>query len=485
MRNQRTSDRSDEATAQTVVRFIVRRLVPVALLLLLESASVAAQTLQSAEQNPDTSRSKLNSPKVSEDERNKAMLQARSVCEPRSVQWHSPAMPGVPWSEASDQVYRTHSWSGGCVEGRRDGSGVLVELFEHYELPGRQLTMKNVWKTEGTFVKGELAGLACFQTFEEKLPGRDSMFALGKDVPPGTLVPRGAPTMCSVTGAGLQSSVYVKQSDGSWAYVLANANTELRLPPGSLEQESDRIIAAARRGEKSLKPQSILLQDPLLADLLPGGKFRFQLVPEKVVLASKRLALIPSTRMNDELVRFRRERQALIERSAAVYERPPAPGTYASEYESAKSERTKFINASRPENLLTAIVAALRRKGADVIVESDLTVLSSGKYDYALVVDWRSLTRLDLFDSYGSLNEDAKLTGQLLSSYLLNKQAEVIRYSPARAEQQLTRTLCDSGKDGRGCDNSYFRGLNTEFQLWTGAHGNQSIVQITVETWFP
>lgn len=306
-------------------------------------------------------------------------------------------------------------WTGGCVDGKRDGAGTLT--FSVARDSSEFSSVAN-WKVDARFVRGELRGLYCILEFESVSQGRSRKLDI---------------TGCSlVTGEpvrGPQAS-YRKAADGRWQLWGSRgpAMPEVYLPAGALEAESEKLIAAAKAG-KAPVAATVTMESRALDDLVPGARIALAPTPGAVSLEGKRVALVLSSRSLDEMERFKRERQALIDQTRSLTG-------------DAAKARARFIEASNPNRLVTNLAKVVGRKAKQVVDAEDLSGLGQA-YDYALVVEWASLTRLDLlgkFDSFPvSTWEDeqagkaAALSGESVGGFLVGPGLKAVKQFPGKA----------------------------------------------------
>jgi hypothetical protein len=60
-----------------------------------------------------------------------------------------------------DYIFSITSWSGECVDGKREGKGVLTWVEENAEPSYLGIWVVSTWRAEGHFVKGKRLGLWC------------------------------------------------------------------------------------------------------------------------------------------------------------------------------------------------------------------------------------------------------------------------------------------------------------------------------------
>ena len=229
----------------------------------------------------------------------------------------------------------TIDWKGGCVDGKRDGDGVLSWTEdEDKENNGAGLRVVTSWRAEGRFVKGQRLGLWCMSRSYR-------MFRAGEQVGnPGTT------EFCAVYASHAKplTSGFRKQPDGSWLEAVGIAGS--KLPPGALEAQSARVFSEAAAG-KTVQKVELRVQNEALEDLLPGAKIVLAPSPTRISLKGKRIAIVLSSGTLDGMERFKREREALIAASSHLTG------------ESA-THRQRFIAASDPGRLLLNVAKILR-----------------------------------------------------------------------------------------------------------------------------
>lgn len=288
-------------------------------------------------------------------------------------------------SEKTKNHTITIQWSGGCVDGKRDGDGVLTSIHEVAESGAFRLTKR----AEGRFVKGRLLGLWCeTRMWESK-------------------VEKGASNGCVVL-AGLSSrltKLYQKQPDGSWAETDGNKMlTGVTLAPGTLEAQGARVLADAAAGKTDLKVD-VAGQSAVLADLVRGSRISLAPVKGPLALKDKRIAVVLSSGTLNELERFRRERDALLAASSRLTKK-------------AAQERARFLAASNPDRLLVTVAKTVRKHAKTVEAADDLVGLKQGRFDYALIFDWKYSIRFDLLGKFGGFPVGHKNPSQPVDSPL-------------------------------------------------------------------
>lgn len=301
-------------------------------------------------------------------------------------------------------------WTGSCVNGKREGEGVLT-WSQELDYGDSRDVVTNI--AEGRFVKGQRLGLWC------------ETMKWGK----------GEISGCHVLGGHtkLLTKLYNKQPDGSWLLYtdsltgIGATRTGMSLAPGTLEAQGTRVLADAAAGKKDLKVE-VAGQSKSLNDLVRGSKIALAPSFEPIPLKNQRVAVVLSSNMIKEMERFKRERQALITSSAGL------TGT-AAQY------RAQFIAASNPDRLLTNIAKTLGKHAKSVQAADDLVGLKQGAYDYALIVDWKHITRFDLLGKFGKFPADnfgqpmpagspLSYAGESLEIFLVNRELKAIKHSP-------------------------------------------------------
>jgi hypothetical protein len=313
------------------------------------------------------------------------------------------------------------TWSGGCVDGKRDGAGVLNWRSEQpmgfqSERPLNERVKHTVTATaEGRFVKGRRIGLWCVTNFQ-------SAHSNGQSVPGAPLSGLG----CYLTAGDILpiTPQYIKQPDGRWLENVLGSPGASTLAAGTLEAQSAKMLADAAVGNTDLKVQ-VVIESRDLDDLVRGSKIALALSKTPISLKGKRLALVLSSQTVSELERFKRQREALIAASAGLRGE-------------AGAERAKFIRTSSPDRLLINVLKAVRTHADDVQPADDLGLLKDGGFDYALVIDWKSMTR---FDQLGKYAKEAwppqpfpAISGvacDALRGFLINRELKVVKQLPA------------------------------------------------------
>lgn len=352
-------------------------------------------------------------------------------------------------------------WSGGCTDGKRDGEGVLSWTVKYDDFlldadwgTGRMMTVKRrvvadtTQRSEGRFVKGQRLGLWC-------TTGKSS---ITKDQ--GQLQAENSWSGCSVL-AGHDKPLtqnYRKQPDGSWLEFVAASPTGVTLAAGALEAQSAKVLAAAAAG-KSNTNAALVAHSQSLDDLVPGSKIVLAPSAAPLSLKDRRVAIVLSSQTVRELERFKHERQTLIDASAGLSGK-------------AATERAKFIQASDPNRLLINIIKLVKKYAKDAQPADDLTGLQKGSFDYALVVDWKSMTRFDLLGKYGSFPVPPRdiysrslenkmefvVAGESLGGFLIGRDLKAVKQT-----QAFPKVTMKLPRDYKGADEDYMHLLTMNF----------------------
>lgn len=259
------------------------------------------------------------------------------------------------------------SWSGGCVNGKRDGLGRFAEeqVLDYPKQTGTFSHYTWNYTEEGMMVGGSQIGLWCVSDFFTTVNGK--------------IIERPGRT-CSLMNGAEMTDTYLKQPDGRWKIFdgQSSAMDAGALAAGTLEAESERLISAARAGKPAAQIE-LTLQAPELTDLLRGGRITQAYSKRPLGLADKRVAIILSTNTIGEIARYRKQYMSLADSNSR----------------SNDDSRKKALASANPDALLTAVAAGVRSKSAKVFPADDLSVLTDGKADYALIVDWRFDGKVD------------------------------------------------------------------------------------------
>ena len=196
----------------------------------------------------------------------------------------------LTWVDTTYEETVTIEWGGACVDGKREGEGILnwVEVNES----GHGAKLVSQWRSEGRFVKGQRLGLWCWtKTFQVTQDGK-----LSHDK---------SDSGCSIL-AGHDKPLtdnYRKQADGRWQQ-FASGSTDSYLAAGALEAQSAKILAAAAAGKADLKV-ALVVQNRTLDDLVPGSKIVLAPSAAPLSLKDKRVAIVLSSQTVRELERFK------------------------------------------------------------------------------------------------------------------------------------------------------------------------------------
>jgi len=386
-------------------------------------------------------------------------------------------------------VFEVKTWTGGCVAGKREGQGVIVtreDITQDYPEAIRKTTLV---KAERHYVRGKQQGLSCVlvNTYFHNDEPAWSNRGLG----------------CQIWAGENSSAFYRKLPDGRWEETAGDnvpRTLSVLLAAGTLEAESDRIVAEAEAGKTDIAMRQFTVTSDVLDGLIAGMTIRPAENKEPVSLKGKRVALILSSNSIKELERFSKERQSLIDASAHIGQAGAKSAQQKSGADAAtdaltgisnaeQRERARFIDASRPELLLQGIADALRRDAGKVVAVDDLTGLSRGEFDYALVVDWRSLTRFDLLgkfqalparDGYDSLPASV-VAGQSLGGILITPGLKSLGVYGGGAHVNWKTGDCAESKREHTCDLQYMKTLADFYQVnWL----NPQEVGGTAAYWF-
>ncbi|WP_291209262.1 hypothetical protein [Hyphomonas sp.] len=269
-----------------------------------------------------------------------------------------------------DHAY-TAQWTGGCVDKLRDGFGQFTNedrlLLTPLTGSFPSSTFTTVKVEEGTLVRGRYAGLWC----------RLSLKGNGEE--------NQKPTTCALRSGNVSLGQFVKDETGSWrradVYGEVSESPEV-YAPGSLEAESQRLIAEARAGSFG-GPINLQGQAEALTDLVAGASIRLSTDEPVRSIRGKRVAIVLSTRTLDDLQRWTAEREKVIEEMQRYRSN--------TQFESYFSQ---FVSNSDPTRLVGAATTSILSAGGIPFAADDLSVLQDGSADYVLIVDWRYSARI-------------------------------------------------------------------------------------------
>ena len=330
-------------------------------------------------------------------------------------------------------TYVITGWTGGCVDGKRDGHGVFSTRNDWVDNQPRTLagglSTDASWTTtevaEGTFVRGERLGLWCTTEFStQDANGNVTQHPLG----------------CRLIVKGTLSGLYRKEADGRWR-VLNGYGVPITPPSyvdaGVLEEQSDRLIADRRAGRASA-PVQVTSTTQAFDDLVAGGRLTPALGSEPIDLRSKRVAIVLSSRTLKEFDRFRAMRQQLIDATAAATTR----------------FRADFVASSDPARVLAAIAAGVRPNVRSMVAADDLSVLAEGKADYVLLVDWRFLGDFAYSEEAYDARPPCRGAGSTSCRPILDEKVSLMIVTPAMkivGQFNLLETgMVKAPWDGRG-----------------------------------
>lgn len=337
---------------------------------------------------------------------------AMEQCETTRTAFSIPAYNVSTKTEVTRNINVTIEWNGGCLDGKRDGEGILSWTADAEGLPGatdKGYASKS--RSEGRFVKGRRLGLWCTTgEFDTRSSRGISQ----------------SPSSCTIFAghATRLTSTFRKQPDGSWHEFLGNRATGTTVAAGVLEAQSAKVLAEAGAGATNLKT-NVVVKNQLLDDLVRGANIELARSNGPVSLQGKRVAVVFSSNMIQELARFKRDREQLIAASNGL----TGP---AAEY------RDKFISASNSDKLLVNVAKTLLKHGATVQPADDLGALQGGQVDYAFVLDWKHTIPFDLLGKFDSIPDSSPKPGvlgdglfcQSLGGFLINRDLKAIKDAP-------------------------------------------------------
>jgi hypothetical protein len=249
-------------------------------------------------------------------------------------------------------------WTGGCKNGKRDGAG-RYDTVSSMSPGGSSFTSSGT--EEGTAVDGRRIGLWCNPKTRTQSPNYVRT--------------------CRLYGIdGIYAGQYRKLDDGRWYVTMLQSkdvvpDAAITLPAGTLEAESDRLIAAARAGGPS-GPSRLMLSSSAFDNLTQGATMRPGTAPHRIDLRGKRVALV----FTDATLAAIKRIPADLQTAMAASGMSADPSSYASQM---------MINNASIDMLLKSLGAPLLRAGAIVSPANDLTSLTNGSADYVMLVDWR------------------------------------------------------------------------------------------------
>lgn len=244
--------------------------------------------------------------------------------------------------------------------------------------------------------------------------------------------PLAADSTCLMHGGGpaVPSVGYRRLADGRWQSVTTDgvpAQPPIFLAAGSLE-----LVSSIVRGERKAAMPKVVVQSPALDGLTSASKIEWQGGPwQGISLKDKRVAVVLSSQSIEELERFRRERKALLDATAGI------------QNERVQETRKKLVAVSDPDRLLTIVAKVFRKYAREVVPVDDFTAVKKGRFDYILLVHWKSYTRFDLLNGYETFPEGdfsdwaagrvPAVAGSWLSGMLITPDLKAVElYSPDR-----------------------------------------------------
>jgi hypothetical protein len=315
------------------------------------------------------------------------------------------------YESVTDKRWTVTGWTGGCQEGKRDGTGIITQRWDEIDTAPQKDGDKTgyTWADwQVTFVDGKLVGLICPL---KSGAGGPELRATG-------------PGGCWLGGGENDTGYFQRQPDGR-----SRAVSIMGVPvrpatyalSGALERESARMIAAAKAGEP-VGRTSLPVVVPDFGDIVGGGQLRYSPVAKRLDLRNSRVAVVLSAHSTQELARFAQMRQEMIARKESLQKEGPL-------------YREEFIKWSDPKQVMGSVVTGLKSGIKTVIPANDLSVLTSGQADYALIFDWRfagdfSLSKKD-FKSLprcrdGKPDQCTVLFNQTYTGWLINSKLEVL-----------------------------------------------------------
>jgi hypothetical protein len=373
-------------------------------------------------------------------------------------------------------------WQGGCVNGKRDGSGVLSER-DYFITGGRDATNPvSQRRSTGSFVAGRRLGVWCFEENVSFFGGRREIRVPGS---------------CDLHVGDMVLEDFSRLENNHWKL---SGEDGLQIPAAAVDSQLSALSAAARAGKALPSLGPFATSCPCVGDLLPDGRFQF--LPSPVDLSGKRVAVVLSTTTAKEIARFNLERESMLvaipeESGANDGSGNPMDGLIrglvnAPTTSGGAQLKSEFRDASDPQKMLLAVVRGLRRLGAQVVAENDLEALSSGKYDYALVLEWRSLTDFARWSQFSeipgnqgtpeqtiSLNsagaDPSLIAGQAVGGLLFNSKLQAVRQFPLKAWPALLKRKWPTdtcGTTTTSCTALYLKILTYHYQgTWEKSPG--------------
>jgi TPR repeat protein len=259
-------------------------------------------------------------------------------------------------------------WIGGCKNGYRDGPGIEVYEYKSQYSATHQ-------ETQETYAEGVEAGLRCTTS---DISASDGKISTGP-----TLVGRCLLTLPYI-GAGWWPMLR-RSSSGEW-HVDDSRDDFPRADPSpivvegaAVEQANASLIQAAQAGSAAGKIE-LPLQSLMLADLLPEGRSALTIDPtDPVDVAGKRVAVVLSSQALKEIDRWKAAREQFARtKGYGLLAGPADAGALA-----------QSLEKGDPSKLVASLVSTLRTVAGSVVPAEDLSPLTRGEADYAVVADWR------------------------------------------------------------------------------------------------
>ncbi|MCX7041313.1 MAG: hypothetical protein NT117_01200 [Gammaproteobacteria bacterium] len=373
-------------------------------------------------------------------------------------------------------VFAVKSWTGACLDGKRDGHGTLVTSEDENS---SVVVSTKLEKSEGNFVRGRRIGLWCVLELQNfTYSSYDNKNERQND----------GQTGCRLLDDANGGWYVKKRPDGRWDMVdwqNKPVSPAVVLDAGVVEAESQRLISEVAAGKSGVEVKSFTVQSDALDGLIAGTQLRMAEGNPVVSLEGKRVALILSNRSIAGIEQFTRQRQALIDASANL---PPpsskrkaaAAGADAAleamtgPVNEATVQRARFIDVSRPELLLKRVAAAMRRYAREVVPVDDLSGLTKGEFDYALVLDWQSTSRLDLLGKYdevpvakpNTFPDASRIGGQTMGGFLISPKLEAVRIYAGGSRYGVKDQACVQTRQENTCDRDYFKALADFHEAW-------------------
>lgn len=264
-----------------------------------------------------------------------------------------------------ESIHKKTSWTGGCVDGKADGEGIVRFTSEIVSTSGGVAagSQSSSESFEGTMVRGKFVGLIHIK--RQTLVGQFDFYAFSEGAMPGN---------------------FSKLSDGRFQQLIGRKPMPGKEPVAEAEftELSRRLIAAerAKAGTAAGKADQPVLSVKALEDLLPGGKIVIAADRRIKEPKTKAVAIVMSAPTQNEIARYTAYLGAM---QAAVKSLPEVKD--ASGVVLTRDERMRFLTGIAAPKLVEQALIPFASTFKSVTVVADLAEFQDKKLDHAFILD--------------------------------------------------------------------------------------------------